>query len=291
MRKIKQITNILLLFCSTFAIAQAPQLMSYQAVVRNESGVLVANANVSLRISILQNTAEGTVVYCETHTTSTNENGLVTLKIGGGNVESGNFSTVNWGSGTYFIKTETDPEGGSNYSISGTNQLLSVPYALYAENSKSPGKPTIYLTGDITDAEAAEIIARDAGPVTENIYIVGTSVLTTVNISGINALVNLRVTDNPALQSLSLNSVKKIYGDVSIASQNPNFNLSLPDCTQILATTSIIIAGVLNMPALTRIYTTALYIAVPVINLPALEKVTLMQKMRILLLLLPSTYL
>ncbi|MFV8351503.1 tail fiber domain-containing protein [Flavobacterium sp. XS2P14] len=126
--------------CSLFfalfsAVAQAPNKMSYQAVVRNTAGVLVANTNVGIQISILQTTATGTAVYIERHTTPTNANGLASIEIGGGTLQSGNFTTINWANGPYFIKTETDPTGGTTYSISGTSQMLSVPYALFAANS------------------------------------------------------------------------------------------------------------------------------------------------------------
>ena len=117
--------------------AQAPQKMSYQAVIRNSSGDLVTNHSIGMRISILQGTASGTSVYVETHTTTTNANGLATIEIGGGSIVSGTFSGINWASGSYFLKTETDPSGGSSYSIVGTSQLLSVPYALDARISES----------------------------------------------------------------------------------------------------------------------------------------------------------
>ena len=117
--------------------AQAPQKMSYQAVIRNSSGDLVTNHSIGMRISILQGSASGTSVYVETHTTTTNANGLATIEIGGGSIVSGTFSGINWASGSYFLKTETDPSGGSSYSIVGTSQLLSVPYALDARISES----------------------------------------------------------------------------------------------------------------------------------------------------------
>lgn len=145
-----------LLFISAIGIssnlfAQAPQKMSYQAVVRNASNNLVASAPVGMRLSILQNSPTGTPVYVETQTTSTNVNGLVSLVIGNGTVVNGSISTIDWSTGIYYIKSETDPLGGSNYTIVGTSQLLSVPYALYAENGGTPG-PTgpqgpIGLTG------------------------------------------------------------------------------------------------------------------------------------------------
>ena len=120
----------LLLTISSFA--QAPEKMSYQAVIRNAANALVANQQVGMQISILQG---ATAVYEETQTPTSNSNGLVSLEIGTGTVISGSFTAIDWSAGTYFIKTETDPAGGTNYTITGTSQLLSVPYALYAKTS------------------------------------------------------------------------------------------------------------------------------------------------------------
>lgn len=125
-----------LLFVATVH-AQVPQAFSYQAVIRNSSNALVANQSVSERISIVKDSAAGTVVYSETQSVKTNANGLVSLQIGKGIVLSGTFSDINWGAGFYFIRTETDPIGGSNYTISNTTQLLSVPYAFQAGNAPS----------------------------------------------------------------------------------------------------------------------------------------------------------
>ena len=126
------------LLINTSIFAQAPQKMSYQAVIRNTSGALVTSASVGMKISILQGTATGTVAYSETQIASTNANGLVSLEIGAGTVVTGTFSGINWANGPYFIKTETDPLGGTNYSITGTNELMSVPYALFSANG-TPG--------------------------------------------------------------------------------------------------------------------------------------------------------
>lgn len=121
----------------SFTFAQAPQFMSYQAVVRNASNVLVTNAPVGVKVSILQGSAMGDVVFAETHAATTNANGLVTLAIGSGTNVSGSIATIVWTTGPFFIMTETDPAGGDNYTITATSQLLSVPYALYAETSGS----------------------------------------------------------------------------------------------------------------------------------------------------------
>jgi len=133
----KQFLCCLLLLSLPFAhlLAQAPQKMSYQAVVRNAANQLVINGAVGMEVTILQGTINGTPVYSETHATTTNANGLVSLEIGTGVVQSGSFSTISWGNGPYFIQTEIDPTGGINYSITGTSQLVSVPYALYAETA------------------------------------------------------------------------------------------------------------------------------------------------------------
>ena len=122
--------------------AQAPNRMSYQAVIRNSTNALVVNQAVRMRISILQGSATGTPVYSEIHTPTTNANGLVSVEIGGGSSPSGNFSTIDWGAASYYVKTETDPTGGTTYTITGTSQLLSVPYALYAKSAGSVGSNT-----------------------------------------------------------------------------------------------------------------------------------------------------
>ncbi|NIJ52890.1 hypothetical protein [Dyadobacter arcticus] len=134
------LTLIILINLSLFA--QAPEKMSYQAVVRGATGDLVTNKTVGVRISILQGSVTGDAVYVETHMPTTNANGLVSLVIGTGTIVNGSFPAINWApslnnsiAGPFFVRSETDPSGGNNYTISGTNQLLSVPYALHAKTA------------------------------------------------------------------------------------------------------------------------------------------------------------
>lgn len=129
-------------------MAQAPQKMSYQAVVRNSSNGLVQNGSIGMRISILQGSASGTAVYVETQTPTTNNNGLASVTIGSGTVVSGDMSTIDWSTGDYFLQTETDPTGGTNYTVTGTSQLLSVPYALHAKTAES------VINDQVNDADA-----------------------------------------------------------------------------------------------------------------------------------------
>lgn len=133
MKKLYTILAMALFSLNVFA--QAPEKMSYQAVIRNSSDALVTSSPVGIKISILQGSATGTAVYEETQTASTNANGLVSIEVGNGTVVSGTFNTIDWSTGSYYIKTEVDPTGGTTYSISGASQLLSVPYALFSKSS------------------------------------------------------------------------------------------------------------------------------------------------------------
>lgn len=132
----KLYTLLAAVILTTTVFAQAPEKISYQAVIRDAGNTLVANQTVGMQLSILQGSFTGPAVYVETQTPTSNINGLVSLEIGSG-VTLDNFSTIDWSNGPYFIKTETDPTGGVSYSITGTSELLSVPYALHAKTADS----------------------------------------------------------------------------------------------------------------------------------------------------------
>ncbi|WP_299015263.1 hypothetical protein [uncultured Polaribacter sp.] len=134
-------TTIILLFFINILIgyAQVPEKLSYQAVIRDFANNLVANQDVGIQVSILKNGTPDTSVYAETHAILTNANGLISYKVGEGTVVSGNFASIDWADGTYSIKTETDPAGGTNYSITATSSFTSVPYALQAKTATNLG--------------------------------------------------------------------------------------------------------------------------------------------------------
>ena len=117
-----------------------------------------------MRVSILQGDANGTVVYMETQTAVTNANGLITLQIGSGNVQQGSFVDIDWTTGSYFLKTETDPAGGTYYSVTGTQQLLSVPYALYAPTTPPVSVRCLQATTTAVSAVSATAPASGALP-------------------------------------------------------------------------------------------------------------------------------
>jgi hypothetical protein len=143
MKKLTTLVAILLFIVTLFA--QAPEKFTYQAVVRNASNELVANTQVGVRVNILQGSATGNAVYSESHVITTNTNGLITVNIGGGNVLHSSFAGIDWADGPFFLKTDIDPKGGNDYSITSTQQLLSVPYALYAKEAANS------FSGDYND--------------------------------------------------------------------------------------------------------------------------------------------
>ncbi len=133
----KIILSIIVLGTALQLWAQAPPSMSYQAIIRNADNAPMTSALIGMRVSLLQGSATGTPVFVETHTASTNAEGLVSIEIGRGTTERGSFAAIDWSKGPYYIKTETDPYGGDDYTISGTSQLMSVPFALYANSAGS----------------------------------------------------------------------------------------------------------------------------------------------------------
>jgi hypothetical protein len=133
----KIFTLIAVVLCAASAFAQAPNKMSYQSVLRDQKGALLANQKVTIQISILKGSKEGETVYVETHEAATNPNGLVSLQIGGGRAVKGAMSDIDWSNGTYFVKTATDPKGGTDFNIVGVSEFLSVPYAFHAKSAEN----------------------------------------------------------------------------------------------------------------------------------------------------------
>jgi uncharacterized protein (TIGR02145 family) len=134
---------LLLLFVTIIAYSQAPQAFKYQTVIRDNTGAGIANQEVSIRVSVIPNAAGNTPIYTETHSVTTNSAGMVSLEVGNGTAVTGDFTTIDWSTGIYFLGIEVDPDGGSTYQSLGTSQLLSVPYALFAET-----------VGNVDDADA-----------------------------------------------------------------------------------------------------------------------------------------
>ncbi len=203
MKKILTLIASLLLTLGMYS--QSPQKISYQTVIRNTSNALLSNTTVHIQISVLQGASTGTAVYVETHTATTNTNGLASIEIGGGTPTTGTFAGINWANGPFFIKTETDPSGGVNYSITGTSQILSVPYALSAKTAENVPTNVSALNND-----AGYIATEVDGSITNEIQNIS-QVLTTGNNANGNNMVNVGKlgvgTANPAASAaLEINS-------------------------------------------------------------------------------------
>jgi hypothetical protein len=222
--------------------AQAPQSFNYQAVARDASGVVLSNQAVSFRISLLQGSATGTNVYSETHAVTTNIFGLVNFAIGGGTIVSGSFANINWAQGPYFAQIELDATGGSTYVIMNTTQLLSVPYAQYAEKS---GNPTLQAGSGIAIQNDSIINTAQNQQVnlsgTGQTNITGTYpnyVVNTPNIQAGNGIsvTGQTITNTAPDQTVTINGT----GQTNVTGTYPNFTVNTPPYT---AGTGINISG------------------------------------------------
>jgi hypothetical protein len=156
--------SIFLFFFSLSSInsfAQSPNLLSYQTVIRNSNNELVANATIGMRISILSGTAADVLWYQEEHTVKTNLNGLAYIVIGKGTNLNGIMTEIDWSKGPFYIKSESDPNGGKNYTLIIVSQLLSVPYAIYAKSAEKVTGPITELDPQFNASIAKGITAAD----------------------------------------------------------------------------------------------------------------------------------
>ncbi len=184
--------------------SQVPNAFNYQAIVRNASGEIVANQDVSFQISILEGSATGTVAYSETHLVTKSNFGLANLVIGSGTVVEGTLDASNWGTTSHFLKIEIDPDGGGSYTDMGTTQLLSVPYAFHAQT-----------------VEDDQVDDADADPANE---------LQTLSLSGQDLTISDGNTITLPSDSLWKESGGDIYratGQVGIGTDNPTQDLSI----------------------------------------------------------------
>jgi len=228
------------------AFSQAPQGFNYQAIARDSKGVALANQAVSLRISILDSVVSGSSIYSEAQSATTNQFGLFTLEIGAGQVLSGSFANINWNTGNKFLKLEMDPAGGSNYILMGTTQLLSVPYALYAQKSGNALKSGngINISNDtiLNTAPDQPILLKGTGGTTisgnyPNFTLHSDSTIVYKAGSGIS-ISNDSIKNTSPNQSVSLSG----SGATTIHGSYPNFTIHSDSATLYKAGTGITIS-------------------------------------------------
>lgn len=217
--------------------AQAPQKFNYQGAARDLNGAIYANTTLGLRISILQGGVSGTAVYSEIHTTQTNIAGVFNVQIGGGNVQSGNFSTINWGNGTYFAKVEIDATGGSNYSLLSSTQLLSVPYALHANSVDAVDWTDINnIPSNIADGDSDVLATLNCSNGQVPMY--NGSSWTCGNIS---APTQISVYEKYSTGALTLNSVSASY--TNIPGMTQTITLTVPSKVVLTSNGSLQLVG------------------------------------------------
>ncbi|CAG5077061.1 hypothetical protein [Parvicella tangerina] len=243
----KVILSILTFMTLSSVLAQAPEMFNYQSAVRNSSGDIVANQNVSFRISILEGSVGGNSVYVETHSATTSDLGLVDFKIGDGISQSGNFSTIDWGSNAHFVQVELDVNGGSNYSVMGTSSLVSVPYALHAKTSEDTPTNVSDLNNDAGFITSPNDGDFDSSNEIQSLSLVGSD----LTISGGNTI-TLPVSGGN--ESWIMNSDSAVYlGQTNTISANNDFSVVAGENNTLDANYSIVsgmqndVTGFMNM--------------------------------------------
>jgi hypothetical protein len=155
------------LFCASNTFAQSPQAFNYQGVARDAGGDALVNTTIGVEFQVHQTSAGGTVVYAETHAPTTNEHGLFSVEVGNGTPGTGTFATIDWSAGPYFLEVGLDPAGGSSYTSVGTQQLLSVPYALHAGSVDMADDGDWVLSGDTLHSDGKRVGIGTATPSTD----------------------------------------------------------------------------------------------------------------------------
>jgi len=214
---------ILFLFAA-FLQAQSPQKFNYQGVARSAEGEVLSEQDISLRVSVLHDSPSGASQYVETHSLTTNLLGLFTASIGGGSTVSGNFANITWADGEKYLKIEIDPAGGSSYTLTGTFQLLSVPYSLQSRNTEQlQGYPVSPTPPDdeqvlVWDAGLEEWIPADAAQ--SIVYTAGAG----ISISAGNQISNTAPDQAVAITGTGATTVSGTYPSFTVNTPVPADN-------------------------------------------------------------------
>ncbi|NOR87528.1 MAG: hypothetical protein GQ527_07965 [Bacteroidales bacterium] len=152
----KRLFSFILVLLSLWTFAQVPEAIKYQTIVRADNGIVMPFQPMDFKISILAGSATGTTVFREEHYVTSNGNGLVTFKIGLGTVTLGEFSSIDWGEASHYIKVEARENGTPSFHLMGIEEFASVPYAMFAKNTaasdvmwQQDGNNIYYMNGNV----------------------------------------------------------------------------------------------------------------------------------------------
>lgn len=231
--------NLLFIFCSailTFAKAQTPQAFNYSAVARNASGIPIATTTIGIQISILKSSSLGSIVYSENHFINTDDFGLFNLIVGGGSVQSGAMTAIDWSNDNYYLKVGMDANGGTNFLTMGTTQLLSVPYALHAVTADSIVGGNSGFSGSYNDLIDKPITISSISSTGDTLYLsngqyfinnngsgsggTGTIVLPTLTTSAVSGITSNSATFSGSVSNANGNQIIE-KGFVYSTSPNP----------------------------------------------------------------------
>jgi hypothetical protein len=240
MKKLLIILSLLSGF--SYANAQAPQGFSYQASVRNAVGLPYSNKSIKIQFSVLDSISNGPVVYKESHNTTTNAGGMFNLNVGMGTAITGTLAGVNWGSNTKFLQVDIDTTlTGNNYTNIGVQQLMSVPYALYAgsTNSNANSSPNYSLNpsaDSVLTLVGGKILETGAYTVPANEHWKIVSVYGSPNLSGgvrEHELINYNIINNSCecVYNNANSSIVKIKNDLLNAGYVNSYNTFIINST------------------------------------------------------------
>lgn len=238
----------LIAFCLLFAfdgLAQAPQGFSFQGIANDVAGKPIIDKDIKVEIKLLQGSGTGTILYKEVHQAHTNTNGLYSLSVGMGVPSLNLFSDIEWKNSPIFISVGLDSNNGNNFVLAGITQLLSVPYALFAEKSNINNCHShVIISGNISEQEVLQKLKEQVGECTEFIWILNTSKITTLDLKGLNHLIELRIENNALLKEVLLPDLKNVELDISILNNPKLSNLNFSDLKSVGGSLTLINCGV-----------------------------------------------
>lgn len=254
---------ILFLLLPIFAFSQAPQKINFQSILRNTNGAVVSDKSVSLKISILSGSISGSIVYTETHTKTTDQSGLISLQIGNGTVLSGVFANISWGDFPHFIKLEADFSGGNNFVLLGTQELMSVPYALYASKTDTSSLNLVNrFNSKVNVSDTSNMLSNYRTGLNSKVNIADTSNMLSNYRTGLNEKVN--VSDTSTMLSnyrTGLNNKVNVSDTASMLANYQtglNNKVNVSDTSDMLANYKTIITDLQKQVELLSSYTSLL---------------------------------